>query len=168
MPPQDQTTPSIAQNNDNHPQSLHPEPSGPLETHAHHDSSPRKQRRINRLTFIASFSISFIATYLGLLLYVLLLSTSEASESNGSISLMGLILFFALLIYFLLVYLRALVFRCWDIGISPWFILLILIPFVNLIAFLFLIIKPGQASANIYGEPPAGLHLKRIFLFAKE
>lgn len=168
MPPQNQTTPPITQNNDSQPQPLHPEPSGPLETNTHQDPSPKKQQRINRLTFIASFLLSFIFTYFSLFLYAVLLSTNEAPESNNGTSLVGLILLFVVLIYLLLVYLRSLVFRCRDIGISPWFILLILVPLVNLIVLLFLVFKPGQVSANNYGESHAGLRLKRVFLFAKK
>jgi len=51
------------------------------------------------------------------------------------------------------VMLKAQVSRFHDIGWSGWAVLLTFVPLVNLVAFLLLLIAPGQKRPNRYGEP---------------
>jgi hypothetical protein len=44
--------------------------------------------------------------------------------------------------------------RLADLGQSRWFALIVLIPFVSVIAYLYLLFKGGDAEANEYGPPP--------------
>lgn len=50
--------------------------------------------------------------------------------------------------------------RFHDIGKSAWWLLLFLMPLVNLLALLYLLIKKGQTASNQYGNEP----LKKIAL----
>jgi uncharacterized membrane protein YhaH (DUF805 family) len=52
------------------------------------------------------------------------------------------------------VILRAAISRFHDIGWSGWAVLLMFVPLVGVVAFLLLLVVPGQKRSNLYGEPP--------------
>jgi uncharacterized membrane protein YhaH (DUF805 family) len=58
------------------------------------------------------------------------------------------------------VILRAGVSRLHDLGWSGWTVLLLLVPLVDILAFLLLPLVPGQKSRNAFGDPP--LFLQRL------
>ena len=43
-----------------------------------------------------------------------------------------------------------------DIGISGWWVLLLFVPYINLVMGLFLLFVPGTKGANRFGEDPVG------------
>lgn len=45
--------------------------------------------------------------------------------------------------------------RLHDVGLSGWFVLIIFAPVFNILLTLFLLIKQGDKTANLYGSPPA-------------
>jgi membrane protease YdiL (CAAX protease family) len=59
------------------------------------------------------------------------------------------------------VLLKAQISRFHDIGWSGRAILIMFIPLVNVLAFLFLVVAPGQKNDNSYGEPPVFLQRMR-------
>ncbi len=59
------------------------------------------------------------------------------------------------------VMLKAQVSRFHDIGWSGWAVLLMFVPLVNLVAFLLLLVAPGQKRPNLYGEPTVFLQRLR-------
>jgi uncharacterized membrane protein YhaH (DUF805 family) len=56
------------------------------------------------------------------------------------------------LIFATVVLLRAMVSRFHDIGWSGWFVLLMFVPLLGILALLFLLVMPGQKEPNAYGE----------------
>jgi uncharacterized membrane protein YhaH (DUF805 family) len=44
--------------------------------------------------------------------------------------------------------------RFHDIGWSGWAVLLMFVPLVGAVAFLLLLVVPGQKRPNLHGEPP--------------
>lgn len=59
-----------------------------------------------------------------------------------------------------IVALRAVWSRLHDIGCPGWTLILMFVPFVNVLALLFLVIAPGQKKANAFGAPT--VFLQRI------
>jgi uncharacterized membrane protein YhaH (DUF805 family) len=53
--------------------------------------------------------------------------------------------------------LRAGVSRLHDLGWSGWAVLLLLVPLVGIVAFLLLLLVPGQRNRNAFGAPPTFL-----------
>lgn len=49
--------------------------------------------------------------------------------------------------------LRAVLSRFHDIGCSGWALILMFLPFLNVLTLLFLLVMPGQKRENAYGEP---------------
>jgi uncharacterized membrane protein YhaH (DUF805 family) len=50
--------------------------------------------------------------------------------------------------------LKAVVSRYHDIGWSGWFVLLMFVPLVDILALIFLLVMRGQKGPNVYGERP--------------
>ena len=69
--------------------------------------------------------------------------------------------FALVLIMVAVVLLKAQISRFHDIGWSGRAILLMFIPLVNVLAFLFLVVAPGQKQPNQYGEPTTFLQRLR-------
>jgi uncharacterized membrane protein YhaH (DUF805 family) len=57
--------------------------------------------------------------------------------------------------------LKAVLSRLHDIGWPGWALILMFVPFVNVLALFLLVIVPGQKSANAYGEPTVFLQRLR-------
>jgi uncharacterized membrane protein YhaH (DUF805 family) len=57
--------------------------------------------------------------------------------------------------------LRAVWSRLHDIGWPGWMLILMFVPFVNVLALLLLVIVPGQKKANAYGAPAVFLQRLR-------
>jgi uncharacterized membrane protein YhaH (DUF805 family) len=57
--------------------------------------------------------------------------------------------------------LKAVLSRFHDIGWAGWTLVLMFVPFVNVLALLFLAIVPGQKGTNAYGEPTVFLQRLR-------
>jgi len=57
--------------------------------------------------------------------------------------------------------LKAVLSRLHDIGWPGWTLILMFVPFMNVLALLFLVIVPGQKRANRYGEPTVFLQRLR-------
>ena len=57
--------------------------------------------------------------------------------------------------------LKAVLSRLHDIGWPGWALILMFVPFVNVLALLLLLIVPGQKRANAYGEPTVFLQRLR-------
>ncbi|HEV3208811.1 MAG TPA: DUF805 domain-containing protein [Chthoniobacterales bacterium] len=57
--------------------------------------------------------------------------------------------------------LRAGVTRLHDVGWSGWGVLLLLVPLVDIFAFLLLLLVPGQKTRNVFGDPPIFLQRPR-------
>ena len=106
--------------------------------------------RIGRLEF-------FWFVLFELFVFWLVASVSESdyllNESTG-IWLKYFLLFFLLFAIWIMIAGLMLSMRRWhDIGFSGWWNILMLIPFLNIVAALYLLIKPGDPTINQYGMP---------------
>lgn len=106
--------------------------------------------RITRKIFITGYIIIFILYNL----FNFIFNRQFFSPLRGSVeSLVYLILLFFVC--------SLTVRRLHDTGLSGWFFLIILVPGFNIIFTLFLLIKQGDKTANMYGSP---LNNTSIFL----
>lgn len=109
------------------------------------------QGRFNRLTFLGWNCFLFIhVILLGITAFIFMPYTFE-HILKYSIFLQGLsivtnAIFFAFIILFSIK-------RLHDINLTAWLALLELIPFVNLLFFIFLVCMPGTEGDNKYGIP---------------
>lgn len=103
--------------------------------------------RIGRLELLFWFVSSILAG--GILLAIVAGLTRTAIEF-GTHPLSQALCIIAVAV----VILRAAVSRFHDIGWSGWAVLLMFVPLVGVVAFLLLLVVPGQKRPNLYGEPP--------------
>jgi uncharacterized membrane protein YhaH (DUF805 family) len=101
--------------------------------------------RINRRNFL----IGTLITYLIILLTAWMFGSQN---TNDLFSVVGLVLLITESLFYISLFVR----RIHDIGWSIWFFLLLfIIPFVNLYAILALYLKGGEAKNNKYGTKPS-------------
>ena len=103
--------------------------------------------RIGRLELLFWFVSSILAG--GILLAIVARLTKTAIEF-GTHPLSQALCIIAVAV----VILRAAVSRFHDIGWSGWAVLLMFVPLVGVVAFLLLLVVPGQKRPNLHGEPP--------------
>lgn len=128
-----------------------------------------KKQRINRETFLASMVINnILVPVLFYFVVIVAIIGGVAADLGGGIGMASAIALIFLLLYWLLTFIRASVYRCFDIGISQLWVLLLLIPFLNLPVFLYLCFKGGQPTPNKHGSVPQGLQLKRTLPFVPQ
>lgn len=115
--------------------------------------------RIGRLRYLGYFTLIILMTYAAISIFsvvVINLFSESIADSMGTgsdvlIALALLVLLLPLIIYGNFVYPKR---RLHDLNLSAWYILLTLIPLVNLVFALYLIFVPGNPSVNQYGYPP--------------
>jgi len=103
--------------------------------------------RIGRLEFLFWFVSSILA---GGILLAIVASLTRTAIEFGTHPLSQALCIIAVAV----VILRAAVSRFHDIGWSGWAVLLMFVPLVGVVAFLLLLVVPGQKRPNLYGEPP--------------
>jgi uncharacterized membrane protein YhaH (DUF805 family) len=104
--------------------------------------------RIGRLELLFWFVSSILAG--GILLVIVASLTGTAIELGRTHPLSQALCLIAAAMGIL----KAVVSRFHDIGWSGWAVLLMFVPLVGVVAFLLLLVVPGQKRPNSYGEPP--------------
>ena len=107
--------------------------------------------RIGRLELLFWFVSSILA---GGILLAIVASLTRTTIEFGTHPLPQALCLIAAAVMIL----RAAVSRFHDIGWSGWAVLLMFVPLMGVVAFLLLLIVPGQKRPNLYGEPPIFLH----------
>ena len=104
--------------------------------------------RANRTTYV-SWQIA------GLIAYILawLIVTFIANTTPNAVYPF-LVVFWILYFFFMFKIIGVSIQRLHDIGMSAWYMLLLIIPLVNIIMWLVLVFKSGNDGANRYGYPP--------------
>ena len=110
--------------------------------------------RIGRLELLFWYGASVLGAVVMLVIMTTLTGTTVGPYPH---TLPQVIIFLATSILAL----RAVWSRLHDIGWPGWTLILMFVPFVNVLALLFLVIVPGQKRANAYGEPPVFLQRLR-------
>jgi uncharacterized membrane protein YhaH (DUF805 family) len=128
-----------------------------------------KKQRINRETYLASVVIHnvFVPILFFFVVMAMLIGSTAVNTSAGASFAQGLLMI-AFFIYWFLTFLRACVYRCFDIGITQFFVLLLIVPFLNIPVFLYLCFKGSEPKANERGHVPQGLQLKRTLPFIRQ
>jgi len=111
------------------------------------------QGRIGRAQFLSANLLPFILWILALLAALTPLKhvLGRALAAPGMVTvLFGLILF----LFLFWVFIASQICRLHDIGQTGLWVLLNMIPGVNLLMFLFLLFSKGEDSANRFGMPP--------------
>jgi uncharacterized membrane protein YhaH (DUF805 family) len=106
--------------------------------------------RLGRVRYLAFMMVGFWA-FIFLFGVVLNLFSSLMSQEIDALTLTALGFWTPLLAILLVMSKR----RFNDLGHAHWFSLLMLIPIVNLLVFLYLLFAPGQPAPNPYGKPAA-------------
>jgi uncharacterized membrane protein YhaH (DUF805 family) len=112
--------------------------------------------RIGRLEFLFWCGAPILAGAIVLTIAAVIVGATDIGAVGSR--LQGL--FALVLIVDSVVTLKAAVSRFHDLGWPGWAILLIFVPLVNIIVFLFLLLAPGQKNENSYGE--ASVFLQRM------
>jgi uncharacterized membrane protein YhaH (DUF805 family) len=114
--------------------------------------------RIGRLEFLFWFGAPVAVGSVVLMIVALLSGSTDASIVGTPLQRpLGIIVLVCSVVI-----LRAGVSRLHDLGLSGWAVLLLLVPLVDVLAFLLLLLVPGQKKRNAYGDPPIFLqHLRR-------
>jgi len=112
------------------------------------------QGRIGRLRYLAYGFLSYlllipIFIVIGVVAAILGDGATEVVEILGGI--IGVVAYIALFVYSFMLYKR----RFNDLGQSGWLSLLLLVPIVNIVVWLFLLFAPGKPMTNQYGQPPS-------------
>ncbi len=108
--------------------------------------------RLGRLRFIAYYiGLSLVLGAISALLGLIFDGNLEAAQVEGTVSyyLSGL-----LSIGLLVVWVGLMIRRVHDFGAGGGWVLLMLLPLINLIFLLVLMIRPGDLHANRFGKPP--------------
>lgn len=103
--------------------------------------------RIGRLRFLAYNIFLYLAV-------AMVSSNVLISEGIGSLTLLQANLFLGFIIFVTMVNVAFSKRRLNDLNQNGWFVLLYLIPIVNLLLFLYLLFIPGSESPNNYGPAP--------------
>jgi uncharacterized membrane protein YhaH (DUF805 family) len=110
--------------------------------------------RFGRLSYIAwamlvSLSLNLIQIVLGAVLGVSSVDAQQPGIAMAVVGVITIVLAIVTVVATVLFVIR----RLHDIELSGWWVLLGLVPLVNLIFGLFVLIKPGDADANRFGPP---------------
>lgn len=111
--------------------------------------------RIGRVRYLA---YSIVAGLLMLPLMFLMMggigaiALGGSPEAGAGAGVVGMLAFYAVSFAVSIILARR---RLNDLGRTGWLGLLVMIPFVNVVVFLWLLFGPGDAQANEYGPPPA-------------
>ena len=112
--------------------------------------------RIRRLTFLLRFLLAaFLAIFPSMVMYLIPGSnggTEGIETSKMLIAAFWLVLFLATAFW---ITLASAAKRWHDIGRSGWFVLLLLVPLVDVFVFLVLLLSEGTDGPNDYGAKPA-------------
>ena len=93
-------------------------------------------------------------------LWVWILAPTAMMESGSDfLAFIGLLTFLSALVLGFPMYICGLVRRFHDRGKSGWSLLLLLIPFLNLLFAIELYFLPGNPTSNEFGESPSGLRV---------
>ena len=113
--------------------------------------------RIGRFEFLLWCGAPIVVGAIALATWAVIIGVGDVDNPLPSLKgpFAGLMLVISMLI------LRAAVSRFHDLGWPGWSILLIFIPLVDVIAFLFLLLAPGKKPPNQYGEPQVCLRWLR-------
>jgi uncharacterized membrane protein YhaH (DUF805 family) len=103
--------------------------------------------QIGRLELLFWFVSSILAC--GILLVIVASLTRSAIEFGTHPLSQALCIIAAAVVI-----LRAVMSRFHDIGWPGWAVLLMFVPLVGVVAFLLLMVVPGNKRPNLYGEPP--------------
>lgn len=108
--------------------------------------------RIGRLRYLAYPMFSYLLSLLVALVVVLVLSFAGfRPESELASGIIGLIVMIPMMIFGGIIYpIR----RLNDLGKTGWLVLIMLIPIVNILFYLYLLFGKGDAEENEYGNPP--------------
>ena len=111
--------------------------------------------RLNRWAYFVKGIKLFL---MSLLPYILMgISVAMLNARSEAANMLGLILLlpsFALIIPFMIASFMLGARRCHDLGHSGWMILLGLVPYVNVIFYLYILFCPGTKGPNQYGDDP--------------
>ena len=113
------------------------------------------QGRLNRWAyFVAGIKLFLMA----LIPYIMLgIGAVMLEADSGAANILGLFFLLpslVLVLPFIAASLMLQIRRCHDLGHSGWIILIGLIPYVNILFYLYIIFCPGTKGANQYGEDP--------------
>jgi uncharacterized membrane protein YhaH (DUF805 family) len=114
--------------------------------------------RIGRLEFLFWCGVPIVAGAILLTIVAFMVGVKDTDIGGVGSSLHGLLAL--MLLAASVVILKAEVSRFHDLGWAGWAILLMFIPLVDILVFLFLLLAPGQKTRNLYGEPP--IFLQRL------
>ncbi|PWU23734.1 hypothetical protein C5B42_01755 [Candidatus Cerribacteria bacterium 'Amazon FNV 2010 28 9'] len=112
------------------------------------------QGRINRRTFILGILTVFLCMMIPLLLMSFFFPSSGSFESSFS-TIIFFLIWLVVSICGLTINLSLFIRRWHDLGKSGWFILLQLVPYINLLFVLYLLFAQGQSKKNRFGSPPS-------------
>lgn len=132
-----------------------PPPHQPDEQESLVSSDSLDEDRINRMTYIAWNSVLTLAVLIVVAIILLILFSLNSFEEviistqSQGIWPIGLSLGFIYLAFHLTFTAR----RLHDTNRSGWFSILVLIPVINIFAYLYLIFMPGTQQQNNYGSP---------------
>jgi uncharacterized membrane protein YhaH (DUF805 family) len=107
--------------------------------------------RISRKNFILGLLQLMIAT----IVLVILGNIDNSIKNTGLFIVFDLIIILAYLVCIAFMY-TLYVYRLHDIGRNGWYALLIFVPIVNLLLFLYLLFKKGNPEINKYGSSNLG------------
>ncbi|WP_173911792.1 DUF805 domain-containing protein [Acinetobacter sp. Marseille-Q1618] len=113
------------------------------------------QGRFNRLTFLGWNCLLLITNLLmGLIFISFMPNTIDAIFRNANSFIVQAVFIIPNIIFFTFILLFSIK-RLHDINLTAWLAFLELIPFVNLLFFIFLVCMPGTEGDNKYGIPRA-------------
>jgi uncharacterized membrane protein YhaH (DUF805 family) len=119
------------------------------------------QRRMGRLAFLLSIIYALapliIVALLQLVIHFALASSNGVNTNPNALSaivnIISLLIGIVSVVLLIPIYISAYVRRLHDVNQSGLLTFLILVPFVNLLLFLYLLFAPGTQGANKYGNP---------------
>ncbi len=119
------------------------------------------QRRMGRLAYLLSLIYALaplvLVALLQLVVHFALASSNSGNASPNALSaivnIISLLVGIVSVVLLIPVYISAYVRRLHDVNQSGLLTLLIFVPFVNLLLFLYLLFAPGTQGANKYGNP---------------
>ncbi len=107
--------------------------------------------RIARKDYIIAQLLPVAILFFLAILHAVLRAVSDLYVRTQPIMLLFLAIF--IIIYTVFIYTMA-IRRLHDLGMSGWYALVLLVPFVGFIFGLYLLVAPGQAIPNEYGNIP--------------
>jgi len=123
------------------------------------------ERRMGRLAFL--LGLIYALAPLIILVLILFVVRFALASNNGAITslnalsaivniislLVGIVSVIIIIPLYIFSYTSSHVRRLHDVNLSGWLTLLVFVPFVNLLLFLYLLFAPGTEGPNKYGNP---------------